>query len=124
MNLRQHRNQTSADIAQGKFVSRVLKEEGADINIAINNTMASAGFSSSFWQDKVFSVSGNSLEYRHTTIHRFVDIKTRKVGNTSIRKKRYPIHNKIIYGHLNNIARELMYGYTESVIDQMLNLEK
>lgn len=124
MNLRQHRNQTSAEIAQGKFVSRVLKEESLEIDSAINSKMASEGFSSDFWQNKTFSVSGNNLEYRHLTVHRFVDIKTRNTEKGKVRKTRYAIHNKIIYGHLNNIARELMYGYTEKVIDELLNIEK
>ncbi|WP_395058219.1 hypothetical protein [Flavobacterium sp.] len=124
MSLRDQRNQTADDILKGVFVSRVLKEEGNEINADINKVMASVGFESSFWQDKTFSVTGqNTLEYRHKPQHRFADMKTRNTKEGTIRKKRHAIHNKIIYGHLNDIAHQLSYGYTQAVVAELKQLE-
>ncbi|AKC18959.1 hypothetical protein LIT13_01395 [Flavobacterium psychrophilum] len=125
MNLRDQRNKTANDILKGVFVSRVLKEEGVEINTDINKVMTSAGFESSFWQDKAFSVTGqNTLEYRHKPQHRFVDMKNRNTKSGTIRKKRHAVHNKIIYGHLNDIARQLSFGYTQAVINELKQLEE
>lgn len=126
MSLRQNRNDTSRAIAEGRFIRKVLQEEGQDINTNIQSKMNQFGFKSVFWSEREFSVtgSGNTLQYRHLKVHRFVDIKTRDTKKGKIKKKRYPIHNRIIYGHLNNVARELMFGFTEAVIDEMLNLKK
>ena len=124
MSLRQKRNQISDDVTKGKFISNVLKEEGTEINLAIDKSMASSGFTSTFWNDKSFTVkNNNTLEYRHKKQHRFVDMKTRKTNQGSIRKKRHVIHDKIIYGHLNNIARQLSFGYTQAVIDDIKKIE-
>lgn len=124
MNLREKRNQTADDISQGKFIAKVLKEAGNDINSTIDKTMSSAGFSQPFWQDKKMSIrNGNTLEYRHKPQHRFVDMKTRKTNQGVIRKKRHVVHNKIIYGYLNEIAHQLSFGYTEAVIAELKKLE-
>ncbi len=126
MSLRQNRNDTSRAIAEGRFIKKVLQEEGLDINLDIQSKINQFGFKSGFWSEREFSVtgSGNTLQYRHLKVHRFVDIKTRESTKGRKPKKRYPIHNRIIYGHLNNVARELMFGFTEAVIDEMLNMQK
>lgn len=126
MSLRQNRNDTSRAIAEGRFIRKVLHEEGQDINTDIQSKINQFGFKSGFWSEREFTVigSGNTLQYRHLKVHRFVDIKTRDTKQGKRKKKRYPIHNRIIYGHLNNVARELMFGFTEAVIDEMLNLQK
>lgn len=124
MNLRQNRNDRHDLILQGKFIDHVLKEESRSIDAAIDKTMSSAGFTSSFWKDKRFTVSNNKLEYRHKPQHRFVDMKTRNTQNGKIRKRRHIIHNRVVYGHLNNIARELQFGYTDAVIADFKKLEE
>jgi hypothetical protein len=122
MNLREKRNENARLIAEGKFIAQTLKNEGIDINQAIDSAMSN--FESSFWKDKTFSIQGNNtLEYRHKLQHRFVDMKTRQTKDGSIRKKRHIIHNKIIYGHLNNIASELSFGFTDSVIENLKKIE-
>ncbi len=125
MNLRQNRNQTHQQILEGKFIRNVLSDEGRAINTDIDNRMNSAGFRSGFWSDKSFNVvdGGNNLEYRHKKQHRFVDIKTRDTKSGKIRKKNHIIHNRIVYGHLNNIARELAVGFTIGVIEDLKKLE-
>lgn len=125
MNLRQNRNDIQKQILEGKFIRNVLNDEGRAINTDIDNRMNSAGFRSGFWSNKTFTVvdGGNNLEYRHLKQHRFIDIKTRETKSGKIRKKNYAIHNKVIYGHLNNIARELAVGFTIGVIEDLKKLE-
>ena len=122
MSLLQKRHDNARAIAEGKFIAITLKQEGAEINQAIDAAMS--GFRSAFWRDKKMSViGGNTLEYRHKKQHRFNDMKTRESKSKGkIRKKRNIIHNKIIYGHLNNIARELSFGFTDAVIEDLKKL--
>jgi hypothetical protein len=123
MSLLQKRKDNARAIAEGKFIEITLKNEGQEINQAIDKAMSS--FRSAFWRDKGMIVRGNTLEYRHKKQHRFNDMKTRtSKSKGTIRKKRNIIHNKIIYGHLNNIARELSFGFTDAVVAELKKLEE
>lgn len=123
MSLLQKRKDNVKAIAEGKFIEITLKKEGQEINQAIDKAMSS--FRSAFWRDKAMTVRSNTLEYRHKKQHRYNDMKTRtSKKNGTIRKKRNIIHNKIIYGHLNNIARELSFGFTDSVVAELKKIEE
>lgn len=122
MSLLEQRKERSRAIAEGKFISMTLRNESLEIDSAINNVIST--FKSSFWTDKQMTVRNNTLEYRHKKQHRWLDMKTRESKSKGkIRKKRQIVHNKIIYGHLNNIARELSFGFTDAVIDDLKKLE-
>jgi hypothetical protein len=45
-------------------------------------------------------------------------------GMAKHKKKSHPIYNKIVWGHYNNIVRELAYGYTDAVKAEMRSLEE
>lgn len=60
--------------------------------------------------------AGGTVTVTHLKRQRFLDMKTRKLkSGRTIRKKAYNIHNKIVYGRLNNIIRQLAYGFTNEV---------
>lgn len=101
------------------FVERVLKKRAGEIDADINKGMA--GFSSDFWKDKNFTTSDISLVYSHLPIHRFVDMKVRKVGGKRTPKKNHEIHNRIIMGQFAGIQAELTYGLTEQVKEEIRN---
>ena len=101
------------------FVERVLKKRAGEIDADINIGMA--GFSSDFWKDKNFSTSDVSLVYSHLPVHRFVDMKVRKVGGKRKPKKNHEIHNRIIMGQFAGIQAELTYGLTEQVKEEIRN---
>lgn len=101
------------------FVEKVLKKRAGEIDADINKGMA--GFSSDFWQDKSFSTSDVSLVYSHLPVHRFVDMKVRKVGGKRKPKKNHEIHNRIIMGQFAGIQAELTYGLTEQVKEEIRN---
>lgn len=123
MSLLEKRKENSRAIAEGKFIEVTLTNEGQEINQAIDKAMSS--FRSAFWKDKSMIVRSNKLEYRHKKQHRFNDMKTRtSKSKGTIRKKRNIIHNKIIYGHLNNITRELSFGFTDAVVESLKKIEK
>ncbi|AEV34145.1 hypothetical protein Oweho_3194 [Owenweeksia hongkongensis DSM 17368] len=58
---------------------------------------------------------------------RFHDMKKPKTtGSGRRRGKAYPIYNRIIFGHLNEISKKLSFGFTEEVRQQLaaeLNIE-
>ena len=101
------------------FVERVLKKRAGEIDADINKGMA--GFSSDFWKDKNFTTSDVSLVYSHLPVHRFVDMKVRKVGGKRKPKKNHEIHNRIIMGLFAGIQAELTYGLTEQVKEEIRN---
>ena len=127
MALRSRREENARLIAEGRFIAKVLRETSLDIDAEINKRMNAAAFKSAFWQDKAYEVKpdgdGGKLQYRHKKQHRFVDMKKRKTKTGSVRKKSYPIHNKVIFGYLNSIAYKLAYGFSDAVMQEMLTLE-
>ncbi|MBW3519495.1 hypothetical protein [Flavobacterium sp. NKUCC04_CG] len=112
------------DILKGRFIQRVFSETAVDIEKAQNQLMSERGFSNSDWGDRRFLVSDSALVYQHLGKHRFVDMRTRNTAQGKITKKSHPIHNKIIYGHYGNIVRELGFGYTDAVREEMFLIEK
>lgn len=123
MSLRDDRAKRSDEVTKGIYIAKVLKAQGQEIDSSIQKVMDAAGFQSDFWRDRSMTVAGTKLEYRHLKVHRFHDMPTRQTKSGKIRKKRNAIHDRIIYGHLNDIARELSIGYTDAVIAEIRKLE-
>lgn len=121
MSLLEERKKTAEAIAKGKFVDYTLTQQSHELNADIQQRMSS--FSSAFWNQRNFSVSGNVLTYTTKKVHRFADMKTRQTKTGIINKKRYQIHNKPIFGHLNDIVRELNVGFTDAVKSHFMSLE-
>jgi|SRR5690606_19056000 len=115
---------TTDDILKGRFVKRVFDETAADIEKAQNKYMNSRGFESPDWNDRTFQTSDSALTMYHLGKHRFVDIKTLNTKEGKKKKKNHPIHNRIIFGHYNFIIRELKYGFTDAVKEELKQLEK
>lgn len=107
------------DVLKGRFVRKVLSEAAKDIDQAQRQLMSERGFESADWNDRQFVVSDTSLEYTHLKKHRFVDMRTREKDGAKRPKKSHPVHNRIIFGHYNNIIRELTVGFTQEVRDQI-----
>lgn len=122
MGLLEQRQKTAEAIAKGRFVKHVLSQESKAIDKNVKENMS--GFNSSFWSQRNFSVTNNKLTYTTLKQHRFVDMKTRLSTAGLSKKKRHVIHNKPIFGHLNNIIRELNIGFTEAVKSKFIALDK
>jgi hypothetical protein len=101
-------------ILEGRFIRTVLREEGDDILKAQSKKMRASGFKSQeLFSSRTMSPSDSILTYEHLKRHRFIDMKRRKTKDGSINKKNYAIHNRILYGHANNVVRRLSFGFTE-----------
>lgn len=121
MSLRQKRNDTREAIIEGRFITHVLQGEARELDQDIEKR--TSGFNSPFWKDRRFTVTGNRLSYQHARGHRFVDIRTRQ-SEKGIRKKRsYQVHNKPIFGHANQIVKEISFGLTDAVKEQMMDMD-
>ncbi len=122
MSIRDLRAQGTSGISEGRFVRKVLKEQGGDILSAQEKRMSR--FTSPDWFEKRGMKADDSrLTITELKKHRYIDMKTRNTRHGKKKKKNYPIYNKIMFGHLNNIVRELSYGYTEEVVQEMKKLE-
>ncbi|MDN3665635.1 hypothetical protein ACFFU1_16780 [Algibacter miyuki] len=121
MSLLDERTKTANAIAEGRFIAQVLKDESTEIDKDVKSRMNA--FASAFWSKRNFAVNTTTLTYTTLKKHRFVDMKTRQTENGVIKKKRHEIHNKPIFGHLNNIVRELSFGFTESVKEKFMKLQ-
>lgn len=124
MNLLQSRENFADQILERRFVKKTLLGTGADINKAQKNLMSSRGFETNDWYSgREFLVSDNTLDYIHLKKHRFVDMKTRTTKKGTNRKKNHPVHNRIIWGHYNNLIKELHFGFTNAVKEELRNIQ-
>ena len=122
MNLLANRSQNSDDILKGRFIRQQLQQTAKEIEQASSGKMA--GFSSSFWNDRSFSVTDNEMNYEHLKVHRWIDMRTRaNKDGSKTKKKSYPIHNRIVMGQYNQLTKELAYGFTQEVKNQLFKLE-
>lgn len=113
------------DILKGRFVRKVLQGAAADIKKAQDSYFSSRGFNmSNGWNDRTFNITDNALDYSHLKKHRFVDMKTREVKGQKKSKKSHKIHNKIFWGHYNNIIRELSFGFSEEIKEELRKMEQ
>jgi len=111
---------TNRKALEDRFIQQVLREEGNEIKIEQLKFMSSRGFTSTELLTKINTVVNNTtLQHTHLTRHRFIDMKTRNTRQGKIKKKNHPIHNRILFGHMNNVVRRLSFGFTEDVVAQI-----
>lgn len=119
-------NRTNAyanDMLEKRFISNILHEESTGLNNSQIQLMSSRGFGTTkFYNDRGFNVvEENKLVYSHPMQLRFIDMKTRVTKSGTIKKKSYPIHNKPIYGMINNVLRRLSFEFTDAVKKELLS---
>lgn len=120
MSLLEDRQKTATAIAEGRFIAQVLGDSATELDKDISERMNS--FSSSFWAQRNFAVQNTTLTYTTLKQHRFIDMKNRQTKGGVQTKKRYQIHNRPIYGHLNNIVREVSFGFTDAIKSKFFQL--
>lgn len=123
MNLIELRRDNADHILRKKFIKRTLTTEGQSILKAQKDRMNEANFTNPNFNKTKLDVSDFQATFTFVKLHRFVDMKSRKTKRGIIKKQAYPIYNKIIFGHLNNIIKEISFGYTDAVIEEMKKLE-
>lgn len=128
MDLLQQRDFRNKDqLLQERFIQRILSEEAENIKIEQSKAMRSRGFSQEDWYaDRAYKVNDTVLQFEHLKKHRFVDMKTRVTKQGVKKKVSHPIHNRIIFGHANNIVRRLSFEYTDRMkktLAQEFNIE-
>lgn len=113
------------EILEGRFIARSLQEYANDVNAAQVKYMDGHHFSSPDWRSsRRFQVNDSNLLYTQLLKHRFVDMKFISAGMAKHKKKVHPVYNKIIYGHYNNLVRELKYGFVDAVKEDLRKLEE
>jgi hypothetical protein len=120
MNITDRRKGISEAVIKDKFIRQQLQEEGAEIDKATNSIMSRRGFKSADWFSKRgITVEGNNMVLRHKPKHRFVDMRSRQTKQGKKNKKSHPIHNRILYGHANDIIKRLHFGFTQAVKEEL-----
>lgn len=123
MGLIDTREQFSNDIVEKRFIRKVSQDMNHDIDQAQTAYMSSRGFETENWYSgRGFVATESGLEMTHLKKHRFVDMKTRTSKKGTNRKKAHPVHNRIIYGHYNNMIKQLHFGFTHAVQEEMRKL--
>lgn len=119
------RENLSDQILEGRFIRRVLQDTAKDIDQAQQRYISGRGFEGEDWNSgRGFTVNENELGYTHLKKHRFIDMKSRMSSKGKKRKKSHPIHNRIIWGHYNNVIKELHFGFTHAVKEELRKLEE
>lgn len=110
------------EILKEEFISRILLEESRNIDQAQMKEMVQSGFRSrQLLNQRHFSLSQKTnLQYTHLKRHRFVDMSFRNTKKGRIKKISHPIHNKILFGHANNIVRRLSFEFTSETKAMLL----
>lgn len=121
MNITDRRKGVSEAVIQDKFIRQQLQEESEEIDKAQLSLMSRRGFKNSDWYNKrSLSVEGNNtMTLRHLPKHRFVDMRSRQTKQGRKSKKSHPVHNRIVYGHANDIIKRLHFGFTQAVIEEL-----
>jgi len=124
--------QRDRGILERKFVKQVLQHEGHELVRAHQREIRSrleqhSGKTLSTLKSWVHSNANASgeLNVQHLKRQRFLDMKTRTTkAGLKVRKKQFPIHNRIVFGHLNNVIRQLKFGFTEAIQEQLKQDQK
>ena len=101
------------------FIQQVLAEGGRNINDASvrairKHIQFKYSHTGRLENANTAVVSGTTLTITHPIYKRFLDSRS-TLRDGSRRKRAYPIHNKPVFGHYNEIAYKLMYGFTKDV---------
>lgn len=119
MDLLQTRSNNSAnDLLEKRFIGEILREEAQNLDQYQRSLMSSRGFTSSqFYNDRGFAVlEDHKLQYTHSKVLRFIDMKSRTSKNDGKRRKKsHPVHNKPLFGAVNNVLRRLQWEYTSKM---------
>jgi len=108
-------------LLEKRFIARELEDEAKDINAEMLKEMGT--FTGQTQSGRSFSVAGTTLLYRHKKRHRFIDMSKRQTKAGVIRKKAYPIHNRILFGHISNIITRIKFGLTDDVVKEMKKMD-
>ena len=116
------RSNRMEEILQGKFIRRALQDTARTIDQIQAKNMS--GFKQDFWKNRTFIVSDGELTHKHSTRQRFLDMRTRanSSGNKQKKKSRV-VHNKIIFGTYNYLVRELAFGFTDAVKEELRTID-
>lgn len=106
------------DILKGRFISRILREEGQNIEQAKQKVVST--FASRNIYNAKYANNDSVLTMTHPKELRFIDMKTRNTKRGKVRKKSHPVHNKILFGHANNVVRRTSFEYTSEMKEMLL----
>lgn len=125
MDLAESREQFADAILERRFIRRVMRDSSKDIDQSQRKYISSRGFEGEDWNsERGFLIADDGMEYTHLKKHRFVDMRTRTSSKGKNRKKAHPIHNRIIWGHYNNIIKELHFGFTHAVKEELSKIQE
>jgi len=108
------------DLLEQRFIAHILRDEFRILDQKQTALMTSRGFSTTdFFTERGFIVNDNIGTYTHPLELRFIDMKTRNTKAGKIKKKSHALHNKPLYGMLNNVLSRLSFEYTSRMKDML-----
>lgn len=103
-------------ILERRYIDQVLDEEGENIVSEQNRLDKKYNFTTTVGRGRSHRVNDGRLVLEHNIVQRFVDMRKIK----GVRKKRKtPIHNKVIFTHFNSILGKLRFGFTKALQEQL-----
>lgn len=103
------------------FQKRVLKQHAEKMQKTMNANVPK--FTDSALDYRNILTDADSLIYRHKGIMRMVDMKRLTLPLRSEkykRKKTYNMYNRIIMGHYSGLSKDLTFGLTEAVRQEIM----
>ena len=121
MDLVGQRKENGEKLILAAFQRRMLQKHADKINEKQNAKMPK--FSDSSNASRTFTVDDDTMIYQHKGLLRMVEMKRltkpRKTEKYK-RKKTYDIHNRIIMGHFGQLGRDLTFGLSDSIRDEII----
>lgn len=121
MNLIGERASQNEGMIMAAFQRRILKKHADKISQKQDGAMPN--FKDSSNANRTFEVDDDSLIYRHKGLLRMVEIKRLTIPKGTKKYKRaktYPVHNRIIMGHFGQIGRDLTFGFSDQIRDEIM----
>jgi len=111
-------------IIQKQFILHIMKEEGARLKrnqgLALKKKLHFRTGEIFSGRDITVSADGAmsaNLKFRHKNYQRFLDIKRKvKTNDGKIKNRNYAIHNRYIWGHMNNIVDRAATEFTNTMV--------
>ncbi|MCD8435867.1 hypothetical protein LNJ03_11240 [Tenacibaculum dicentrarchi] len=105
------------NIIEQKYIDQVLREEASNIEKAQNVIFSNRNTPAVIRNKRSFTINNGTLTHRHDIRQRFEDMRRVRFR----KQKPTKAHNKVIWGHYNNMIFKLAYGLTQDVKNQIAN---
>ena len=114
------KSRDSNKLIERAFIKNILQEEVESLMKAQDRVFADAVDNRKIElarNNRSFNITDNTIVHKHNIQQRFIDMQRTQYG----KQKALPVHNKILFGHFNEIIYRVSTNLTQAVRAQIAN---